>query len=166
MTQQTVRRGKYVSVSYTIVDENEVVVEQHDLPVGYVHGSDTQLIGGMDAAIEGKTVGDQVEVLIPPDEAFGPHDAELTFTDDLENVPPEFRKLGAEVQMQSESGETKTFYVTKIEDGKLTVDGNHPLAGKTLKVIVNIHEIRDAAAGENEVSGINAVNMQGPASIN
>ena len=50
----------------------------------------------------------------------------------------------AEVQMQNESGEAKTFYVTKIEDQKLTVDGNHPLAGKALKVQVKILEVRDA----------------------
>ena len=166
MTQQTVQKGKYVSLSYTIVDETGNVVEQHDLPVSYVHGSDTQLIGGMDAAIEGSKVGDEIEVMVPPEEGFGAHDAMLTFTDDLENVPPEFRKIGAEVQMQSESGETRSFYVTKIEDGKLTVDGNHPLAGKNLKVIVKIHEIRDAATGEDAISGIHATQMPGPTSIN
>lgn len=166
MTEQTVQKGKYVSLSYTIVDDIGTVVEQHDLPVGYVHGSDTQLIGGMDAAIEGAKVGDEVEVLVPPEEGFGERDPSLTFTDDLENVPPQFHQIGAEVQMQNESGDTRSFYVTRIADGKLTVDGNHPLAGKTLKVIVKIHEIRDAAAGEDTVSGIHAVQMPGPTSIN
>jgi FKBP-type peptidyl-prolyl cis-trans isomerase SlyD len=52
--------------------------------------------------------------------------------------------LGAEVQMQNQEGETKTFYVSKIEGDKLTVDGNHPLAGKTLKVMIKIVEVRDA----------------------
>jgi FKBP-type peptidyl-prolyl cis-trans isomerase SlyD len=60
-------------------------------------------------------------------EGFGPHDPNLTFTDDLDNVPPQFRFVGAEVPMQSENGEVKTFYVTRIENGRLTVDGNHPL---------------------------------------
>jgi FKBP-type peptidyl-prolyl cis-trans isomerase SlyD len=46
--------------------------------------------------------------------------------------------------MQNEAGELKSFYVTKIEDGKLTVDGNHPLSGKTLVVKVKILEVRDA----------------------
>ena len=166
MTQDTVSEGKYVSVSYTIFDDEDELVEQHALPVGYVHGSDTQLIGGMDRAIEGKSVGDEVEVLVKPEDGFGQRVPDLTFTDDVDKVPPQFRQLGAEVQMQSENGETKTFYVTKIENGKLTVDGNHPLAGKVLKVVVKIHEIRDATAGEDSVSGIHAVQMPGPSSIN
>ena len=90
----------------------------------------------------------------------------MTYTDDIENVPPEYRKLGAEVQMQNEGGEAKTFYVTHIGDGKLTVDGNHPLAGKALTVKIKILEVRDAKSGEDKVSGIHAVNIQGPSSIN
>ena len=166
MKKQTIGNGKYVSLTYTILDDQKNVVEQHDLPLGFVYGSDTELIGGMDTALRGKAVGDSVEVSIPPEDAFGDHDPSMTFTDDVENVPPEFRKLGAEVQMQNDTGEAKTFYVSSIENGKLTVDGNHPLAGKTLTVSIKILEVRDAKAGEEKVSGIHAVNMQGPSSIN
>lgn len=166
MKRETIGNGKYVSLTYTILDDQGNVVEQHDLPLGFVYGSDTELIGGMDTALEGKAAGDSVEVSIPPEDAFGPRDPSMTYTDDLENVPPEFRKLGAEVQMQNEGGEAKTFYVTSMEDGKLTVDGNHPLAGKTLTVNINILEVRNAKSGEDKVSGVHAVNMQGPTSIN
>lgn len=156
MASEKVNAGKYVSLTYTIVDGKGEVVEQHDMPIGFVYGSETELIGGMDKAVFGKSVGDKVEVELPPDQAFGDYDSSLTFTDDIANVPPEFRRLGAEVQMQSESGETKSFYVSNMEDGKLTVDGNHPLAGKTLTVQVQIHEVRDAKPGEDKVSGIHA----------
>ena len=166
MAKKIISNGKYVSLTYTILDDQNNVVEQHDLPIGFVYGSDTELIGGMDKALEGKAAGDSVEVSIPPDDAFGPYNPSMTYTDDLENVPPEYRRLGAEVQMQNEGGEAKTFYVSRIEDGKLTVDGNHPLAGKTLQVKIKILEVRDAKAGEEKVSGIHAVNMQGPTSIN
>ena len=70
------------------------------------------------------------------------------------------------MQMQNEGGEAKTFYVSSIEDGKLTVDGNHPLAGKNLTVKIKILEVRDAKSGEDKISCIHAVNMQGPTSIN
>ena len=166
MKKETIGNGKYVSLTYTILDDQGNVVEQHDLPLGFVYGSDTELIGGMDTALKGKTVGDSVEVSIPPEDAFGHHDPSMTYTDDVENVPPEYRKLGAEVQMQNEGGEAKTFYVTSIADGKLTVDGNHPLAGKTLTVNINILEVRNAKSGEDKVSGIHAASMQGPTSIN
>ena len=166
MTEQIIEPGKYVALTYTIVDDHGEVVEQHDIPLGFVYGSDTELIGNMDKAVAGKRIGDQIEVKIPPEQGFGLHDPELTFTDELENVPPQFRTLGAEVQMQNAQGETKSFYVTKIEDDKLTVDGNHPLAGKELTVRVTITEVRDAKPGEEQVSGIHAVQMPGPNSIN
>ena len=166
MSDEIIKPGKYVALTYAIVDDRGEVVEQHDIPLGFVYGSDTELIGGMDKAVVGKRVGDQIEVKVAPDQSFGDHDPSLTFTDDLENVPPQFRQIGAEVQMQNDKGESKAFYVTRIDDGKVTIDGNHPLAGKDLTVRVTITEVRDARAGEEEVSGIHAVQMQGPTSIN
>ena len=144
MPKQVIQPGKYVSLTYTISDEEGNLLEQNDIPVNYIHGGETELIGGMDRAVAGKSAGDEVQVTVSPEDGFGAHDPELTFTDDLENVPPQFRRIGAEVQMQNESGETRNFIVTRIEDGKLTVDGNHPMAGKTLRVQVKILEVRDA----------------------
>ncbi|MCP4993312.1 MAG: peptidylprolyl isomerase [Gammaproteobacteria bacterium] len=144
MSKEVIKYGKFVSLTYTIVDEAGNLMEQNDIPQSYIHGGETELIGGMDKAVAGKSVGDEVEMTISPDDGFGPHDPDLTFTDDLANVPPEFRHIGAEVQMGNDQGEAKTFYVTKIEDGKLTVDGNHPMAGKNLIVKVKILTVRDA----------------------
>ncbi len=143
MSKQKVSEGKYVSLTYSISDENGHVVEQNDLPVGYVFGGDSELIGGMDEALRGKQPGDKVVVEVPAEKAFGPHDPELTFVDDIANVPEQFRFVGAEVTMANDAGETKTFHVSKIENGKVTIDGNHPLAGKTLNVAVNILDVRD-----------------------
>lgn len=148
MSEQIIRPGKYVTLTYSIADDAGNILEQTDLPVGYIHGGNTELIGGMDEAVTGKRAGDRVELTLGPDQGFGPHDPNLTFTDDLENVPPEFRFLGAEVPMQSESGEVKTFVVSRIGEGTLTVDGNHPLAGKSLKVHVRIQEVRDPTQDE------------------
>jgi FKBP-type peptidyl-prolyl cis-trans isomerase SlyD len=148
MTDQPVSPGKFVSVTYSMRDDDGNLLEQSDLPVSYIHGGRTELIGGMDLALAGKRVGDEVEMTVPVGDGFGPHDPNLTFTDDLANVPPEFRFVGAEVPMQNEAGEVKTFYVTRIEDGQLTVDGNHPLAGKPLRVRMTIHEVRDPTPAE------------------
>lgn len=144
MTAEIIQDGKYVSLTYSIQDNEGSVLEHSDLPVGFVLGGAQELIGGMDAAIRGKAAGDEIDFDLPPDAGFGTHDADLTFTDDINNVPPQFRQIGAEVQMQNEAGEVKSFYVTRIENGRLTVDGNHPLAGKTLRIHVHIHEVREA----------------------
>ena len=147
-SDQVVSAGKLVSLTYSIADLEGRVLEQTDLPVNYIHGGQVELIGGMDRALSGKSAGDAVELLLGPEDGFGPHDPSLTFTDDLENVPPDFRHLGAEVQMQNDRGEVRSFFVTRIDDGKLTVDGNHPLAGKTLRVHVRIEEVREPTREE------------------
>jgi len=154
VTGQAIKNGKLVSLVYSICDKSGRVLEQSDLPVSYIHGGHNELIGGMDKAVAGKRAGDRVELALEPDDGFGPHDPDLTFTDDIENVPPQFRHVGAEVQMQNESGDVKTFYVTKIEDGRLTVDGNHPLAGKDLRVKVEIKEVREPTEQEIRQDGI------------
>ena len=154
MSDQVVAQGKYVTLTYSISDEQGNVVEQSDLPVGYVHGGHQELIGGMDRAVAGKRSGDIVELALAPEEGFGARDPDLTFTDDVENVPPEIRRVGAEVQMQSESGDVKAFYVTRIENGRLTIDGNHPLAGKALRVKVWIQEVRDPTPDEIQQDAI------------
>jgi FKBP-type peptidyl-prolyl cis-trans isomerase SlyD len=161
MCEQTITSGKFVSLTYSICDEQDNVLEQTDLPVSYIHGGQTELIGGMDEAVAGKRAGDRVELSITPEQGFGPRDPDLTFTDDLDNVPPEFRFIGAEVQMQSESGEVKTFYVSKIENGRLTVDGNHPLAGKPLRVKVQIKEVREATRQELNQDGMSGASSPG-----
>jgi len=148
MSNFTIEQGKLVSLTYRIYAESGELLEQSDLPVSYIHGGHSELIGGLDRAVAGKRAGDEVELEVEPEQGFGPHDPDLTFTDAIENVPPQFRRVGAEVQMQNDSGETKTFYVTKIDDGRLTVDGNHPFAGKRLRIKVWIKDVRDPTAQE------------------
>ncbi len=148
MSKETIKAGKFVSLTYSICDLDGNVLEQSDLPVNYIHGGETELIGGMDRAVAGKGPGEEVSITVSAEDGFGEHDPGLTFTDDIENVPPQFRQLGAEVQMQNEAGDVKSFFVTKIENGKLTVDGNHPLAGKELRVNVKILEVRDATQAD------------------
>lgn len=79
----------------------------------------------------------------------------MTFTDDIANANSQFRKIGAEVQMQNADGESKTFYVTKIVGAKLTVDDNHLLEGKILTVKVMIMDSRDVSQGQEQMTGIN-----------
>lgn len=143
-----VTHNKVVYITYAILDDAGRVLEQYDLPVGYVHGAKGPLIAKLEQALEGHRVGDRVEVVVMPDEGFGEPRPELTFTDDIDNVPPEHRYLGSEVTFENEKGEPMLFRVTRIENGKLTIDANHPLAGKTLKFVVTVTDVRDATLEE------------------
>jgi FKBP-type peptidyl-prolyl cis-trans isomerase SlyD len=148
MSEQKVGKNKAVYVTYSIVDQSDAVYEQYDVPVGYVHGGNSPLFEQIEVALTGAIVGDKVKVTLSAEDGFGAHDPNLSFTDDIGNVPPEFRRVGAEVEFQNENGESRLFRVSKIADGKLTVDANHPLAGQTVTFIVNVVSIRDASADE------------------
>ena len=146
---ETISINKYVELIYRIVDQsNGEVIEQVEDPLGYVHGDNTLLFNQVTKELEGKCVGDEVEILLKDKDAFGPKIDELIFTDDLNNVPLEYRFIGATVSMQNDKGGTKDFIVSNIEDGKLTIDGNHPLAGKDIVFYVEVLSIRDATADE------------------
>jgi len=145
---ETVSRNKVVYLTYTIWDQHGALFEQYDLPVGYVHGVNGPLFEKIEQALEGKSIGERVEVTLSPADGFGEHKRELTFTDDIGNVPPEHRRLGSEVAFENERGEEMQLRVTRIVDGKLTVDGNHPLAGQTVNFIVTIVGVRPATLEE------------------
>jgi FKBP-type peptidyl-prolyl cis-trans isomerase SlyD len=145
---QIVTRNQVVYLTYTIWDQAGRLFEQYDLPIGYVHGVNGPLFEKIEQALEGKKTGDKVEVLLPPQDGFGEHKPELTFTDDIGNVPPEHRRLGSEVMFENDRGEQMEFRVTRIENGRLTVDGNHPLAGQTVKFVVSIVGVRPATLDE------------------
>lgn len=158
MTEKFIGSGKVVSFTYSIADEAGEIIEQSDLPISYVHGGQHDLFEKVEQELEGSVIGDTVEVSLTPEEGFGSHDPNLTYTDELANVPPEFHRLGAEVEMVNDKGDSRTFVVTHIEDGKLTVDGNHPMAGKAITFRIKVTDIRDATEDEM-VNGVEPMAM-------
>ena len=141
-------KNTVVSLIYVLRNQRGEIFEYRDLPVSYVHGSGADLFPKIEQALEGRRVGDRVQVELTPADAFGDHDPKLTFTDDIENVPPELRQLGKEFEAQNAKGESIVFVVTRIEDSKLTVDANHPLAGQTITFEVTVKDIRAATPEE------------------
>ena len=150
--------GKVVTFTYSISDEYGEILEQSDLPISYVHGGKHDLFEKVEKAMDGAVVGDSIDVRLSPEEGFGAHDPRLTYIDDLENVPPEFQHIGADVEMMNDEGESMKFTVTSIDNGKLTVDGNHPMAGKAITFHIKVIDIRDATPDEI-VNGVEAMPM-------
>ncbi|MCB1735463.1 MAG: peptidylprolyl isomerase [Gammaproteobacteria bacterium] len=148
MTRTTACADKAVSITYSITDVEDNVIEQHDVPVTYIHGGKSKIFPEIERALQGRTVDDHVSVTLSPAAAFGPHREDLTIAEAIANVPPQYQRIGAEVQFQNESGDVKTFVVSKIEDGMVTLDGNHPFAGKAVTFHVTVVAIRDATPQE------------------
>ena len=148
MTASVVTKNRVVSLIYAVRNQKGELFEYRDLPVSYVHGSGVDLFPKIEAALEGRAIGDRVVVELSPADAFGEHDPKLTFTDDIDNAPPELRHVGAEFEAQNAKGESIVLVVTRVEADKITVDANHPLAGQTITFEVTVRDIRDATPEE------------------
>ncbi len=148
MSEQVIRAGKVVYITYSVLDEQGNIFGQQDMPTGYVQGADSGLFAAVERALEGKREGDQVQARVPPEEAFGDPDPDLIISEELENLPPMLRSVGAQAEMQNDAGDVLTFRVVEIQDGKVTLDGNNPLAGKPCVVAATVVSVRDATAEE------------------
>lgn len=143
-----VEHQKVVSFTYQLLDEQGMVQEQSDLPMSYVHGVDDRVFPEIVEAMEGKKIGNEVEVTLPPEKGFGVYNPDLTFSDDIANVPPEFQQVGAKATFQNDAGDTTEMTVVKVEDGKVYLEGNHMFAGKTMTFKIKITGIREATEQE------------------
>jgi FKBP-type peptidyl-prolyl cis-trans isomerase SlyD len=103
--------------------------------------------------LEGKSAGDVIEVTIDGNQIFGPRDESLVFTDDIENVPEEYRQVGTSILMENDNGQTRSFLVTHLDDETLTVDGNNPLSGREVVFTLEILSVRDATHEETKAGG-------------
>lgn len=158
--QDIVRPQTVVTFAYSILDTDGRILEQSDLPIAYLHGIDGKMYPSAEKAVDGARVGDVVECTITPEEGFGYPDPDLMYSDSLENVPAEFHRIGAEAMFENENGDTITMTVRKIEDGQITLDANHPFAGKTVVFKIKVLGVRDAT--EQEIGSGEVIDMQGP----
>jgi len=162
-TPDSIAPQTVVSFTYVILDEGGHVLEQSDLPLYYIHGVDGKMYPKVEQAMSGARVGDRVEVVLSPAEGFGEPDPEMMYVEQLENVPQEYRHIGAEAMFENEEGETITMKVTRIEDDELTLDANHPFAGKTVRFRITVVGLREAT--QQEIGSGEVIDMQGPRTL-
>ncbi|MDH5257278.1 MAG: peptidylprolyl isomerase, partial [Gammaproteobacteria bacterium] len=119
-----IQNEKYVEIIYKVIDEKtgDVLVTV-DYPIGYVHGVNDVMSEQVSKELDGKKVGDVIEVPVDVKQLYGERDESLVFTDHIENVPEEYREIGMTITMENEKGEAKNFIVTRFDDKTLTVDG-------------------------------------------
>jgi FKBP-type peptidyl-prolyl cis-trans isomerase SlyD len=151
---QAIRDGKYVELTYKVTDgKTGHVLTRVEFPLGYVHGHNEILAPSVHRELEGKAVGDVIEVPIDGNQIFGPRDESLVFSDEIDNVPEEYRQVGTSILMENDAGKTRSFLVTHVDDEKLTVDGNNPLCGREVVFILEILTVRDASEEETRAGG-------------
>jgi len=147
--------GKLVELKYELIDRKTgQVLSTVEYPLNYVHGYNEILMPQIMDQLEGHEAGDVIELEMNGDDLFGPRDESLVFTDRLDNVPEEYRKVGTQILMQNDKGDVRTFYVTRMDDETLTIDGNSPFSGRDLLFRLEILNVRDATPEEMEAGGI------------
>jgi len=145
----TVAKHKVVSFIYSILNDKGEVEEKNDSPTDYVHGSNENIFPAvMSEALEGASVGETKEILLPPDIGYGAYDENKTYRSKIEDMPPEYHKIGAEATFRDEDGKELLMKVMSVDNGEVFLDGNHPFAGKTMTVSMTVKAIRDATVEE------------------
>jgi FKBP-type peptidyl-prolyl cis-trans isomerase 2 len=139
-----IKKGDKIKVEYTGSLEDGTIFDSsknHEAPLEFVVGAG-QLIKGFDEAVVGMKIGEEKEIKIPPEEAYGPHNPEFVkdmpremFPDDQEIKP------GMVFMVNLEDGRQLPVRVSKVSDDKITIDLNPPLAGKTLVFKIKIIDV-------------------------
>ena len=135
--------GDKVKVHYTGKFEDETVFDtsQGRAPLEFTIGKGN-IIPGFEHAIIGMTTGDKKTFTIPPDEGYGSRRDELLVEVNKSDFPPDVTpEIDQQLQMKRPDGNVITVVVSKIDGETITLDANHPLAGKTLVFDVELVEI-------------------------
>ena len=146
-----VAKDMVVSMEYELTVDGEVLdsTDAGD-PIEFIQGYEN-IIGGLEKAVEGMAIGESKEVFVKAAEAYGEYDAdgfvEVPKAEFPEDIPME---VGVEISVTNDDGEEMTAYIEEVSVESITLNFNHPLAGKDLNFKVKIVAIREATAEELE----------------
>lgn len=143
--------GMVVSLAYRLTVEGEVVAQTDDgEPLEYLHGAQN-IVPGLEAALDGKVVGDKISVTLTPDEAYGAYDEEDYEEVDRADIPDADQlEVGMVLEVEDEDGYSYMAFVKELTADTVVLDFNPPLAGKTLTYDVEVMSMR--AATEEELA--------------
>jgi len=146
-----INADRVVLIHYTLKDDAGAVLDSSagGEPLAYIQGHGN-LVAGLEKALEGKQDGSSLMVSVAPAEGYGKHDPKL-----IQRVPKRTLqgsgeiKKGMQFQGRTDDG-MRVFTVTAVMGDMVTLDGNHPLADKTLHFDVQVVGVREATAEELE----------------
>ncbi len=141
-----------VAIDYTLSNDAGEVIDSSAgaEPLVYLHGAGN-IIAGLENALAGKAVGDELEVSIEPEDAYGEYSAELITNlgrEMFEGV--EELEVGMQFHASAPDGGMQIVTIRDVDGDQVTIDGNHPLAGQQLNFKVKVVSVR--AASEEEVA--------------
>jgi FKBP-type peptidyl-prolyl cis-trans isomerase SlyD len=145
-----ISKDRVVCIDYTIRLASGQTVETSigNEPLTYLHGR-RQIVPGVERAVEGLEAGATLDIVVPPEQAYGDRDPAGVFVVPRAAFPPD-EQVGAGMMFSAHrpDGRSLTFRVVEANDELVLVDTNHPLAGETLHISLHVHTVRDATSEE------------------
>jgi FKBP-type peptidyl-prolyl cis-trans isomerase SlyD len=144
-----ITRDSVVTIHYTLKDDEGAVIDSSASgePLAYLHGHGN-IVPGLERELTGRNAGEKLSMSVSPAEGYGEYDKEL-----VQSVPRRALRgikdvqPGMHLHAQTEAG-TRTVTVTRIQGDMVTLDANHPLAGKNLNFDIQIEDVRQATEEE------------------
>jgi FKBP-type peptidyl-prolyl cis-trans isomerase SlyD len=138
-----------VSLAYTLTVDGQLYDSSDGhAPFNYLHGH-RNIIPGLEKALVGLAAGESREVLVSPSEGYGEFDPESLIDMDRELFPEGYEpQVGAFLHVRGDDGQVHTACIHEIHDKTITLDLNHPLAGKELLFKATVLDLRAASAEE------------------
>ena len=146
----TIAANKAVSIDYTLTNDTGEVIDSSagGAPLVYLQGAGN-IIPGLEKALDGKAVGEELTVTVEPEDAYGEYSAELVSTlsaSMFEGV--DTLEVGMQFHASAPDGQMQIVTIRDLDGDDVTVDGNHPLAGQRLTFKVKVVAVRDASEEE------------------
>ena len=147
-----IAKNTVVTVHYTLFDAQNNLLEEEGEPIVYLHGGYDNTLPSIEAALEGKQVGDAITIQVEPEDAFGEYDADLIKIEARDRFPSPL-EVGMHFEGVPDDGnqdDAIIYMVTDIVDDRVVLDGNHPLAGMALRFSLRVTGVRTAMPEEIE----------------
>jgi FKBP-type peptidyl-prolyl cis-trans isomerase SlyD len=143
-----IQKDTAVTLSYKVTDTLGAVLDQSgEQPMVYLHGGYGNTFPKIEEALDGQEVGFATTLELAPADAFGDRNEALLQTIPKTQFPPGV-KVGGQLEGRGEDGSVHVFTVIKIKGPVVHLDGNHPMAGKTLRFSLQVTDVRMASGEE------------------
>jgi FKBP-type peptidyl-prolyl cis-trans isomerase SlyD len=142
--------GRVGIFHYVLTDDAGTVIDesQKEMPMPYLHGAGN-IVPGLESAMAGRSVGETFAVAVAPEEGYGVRVEDCQMAVPREQFPDDMPvEIGMPVMAEGGDGVPVTLWITEIADDDITVDANHPLAGKTLNFAIEVVGVREPTEEE------------------
>ncbi len=142
-----IAKDTVVTLKLKVSEPSGKLIEESREPMVYLHGGYDNTLPKIEEALEGHEPGYECDLTLQPEDAFGQRDEALVRVIPKSEFPPGV-KVGGQLEGRTDDGQPRVFHVMKIKGPQVHLDGNHPLAGRTLRFHLKVTGVRAASAEE------------------